>query len=101
MADENTFRQQVFERLKLALGEPETSRVQAGELYRWTLPRPYDVNMYVTMDSPEFKDLAHIMVSDGPRFQSKPLVSFIVYTLEEADDLVERIVKQWELRPPR
>ncbi|HZW06686.1 MAG TPA: hypothetical protein VFF65_06155, partial [Phycisphaerales bacterium] len=75
--------------------------VQAGELYRWTLPRHYDINMYVTMDSPEYKDLAHIMISDGPRFQEKPIVGVIVYTLEDADRLVERIVKQWEMRPPR
>jgi hypothetical protein len=81
--------------MRAALGEPEVSRVTAGELYRWTLRRLYDLNLYVTLDSPEHRNLAHIMVSDGPGHQREPIENFTIYTHEELDRLIERIVRQW------
>ena len=95
MPEPLTVRQQVFEKLRAALGEPEVSMVRSGSFYRWTLRRPYEMNLYVTMDSPEREDLGHIMLSDGPKHQDEPVVDFTLYTLEEADGLLERIMKQW------
>ena len=76
-----TFRQRAFELMRAALGEPEISRVASGDMYRWTLTRAFDLNFYVTMDSPEREDLAHIMLSDGPKYQEKPIESSVVYSL--------------------
>ncbi|MCK6477622.1 MAG: hypothetical protein L6Q35_12420 [Phycisphaerales bacterium] len=70
MPDEPNFRRTVFERMRAALGEPEVSMVRDGEVYRWTLRRRMDLNFYVTLDSPEHLNLAHIMLSDGSRYQS-------------------------------
>lgn len=95
MPDEQHFRPTVFERMRAALGEPEVSKVRDGEVYRWTLRRRMDLNSYVTLDSPEHHNLAHIMLSDGSRYQSKPILSVVIFTLEEADKLIRRIVMQW------
>lgn len=93
---DTTIRQQIYERVRQALGEPEISRVESGELYRWTLKRAYDVTMYITMDSPEHPNLAHIMISDSEKYQPKPVVSHLLYSIQEADQLIERIRKQWQ-----
>lgn len=90
-----SIRHQIFEMLKAALGEPEVSTVRSGKLYRWTLTRHNDVNMYITMDSPEREDLAHIMISDSEKRQSKPIESTIVYTLDQAEKLIQHILSQW------
>lgn len=96
-----SLRSQIYARMQAALGIPEISHVSAGDIYRWTLPRHYDLTLYVTMDSPEHPDLAHIMLSDGPRYQDKPVVSFLVYSLQEADALIVRILEQWKRTVPR
>lgn len=91
-----TFREHALLKMKAAFGEPEVARVRDGDLYRWTLTRPNDLNLYVTLDSPEHTDLAHIMVSDSTEYQDKPLVSTIVYSLDEVDQLISRIQEQWK-----
>lgn len=91
-----TFREDTLSKMRAAFGEPEVAPVRDGDLYRWTLTRPDDLNLYVTLDSPEHTDLAHIMVSDSTKYQDKPLVSTIVYTLDEVDRLISRIQEQWK-----
>lgn len=84
-----------------ALGEPEISETNRGSMYYWTLKRGrYEVSMYVTIDSPEWPDMAHVLVSDSQQFQTDPVVSITVYTIEEARELVKRILKQWKQPAP-
>ena len=94
-----TLREQVFDMMRTAFGEPEVAPVESGNLYRWTLRRQFDLNIYITMDSPEHSDLAHILVSDSTQYQSAPVVSTVVYSVEEAHALIKRILEQW--RRPR
>ncbi len=97
---EKTFREQVIERLIAALGKPEVARVEAGNLYRWTLNRgPATISMFVTIDSPEHPHIAHIIVSDGSAYQSQPVITSTVHTLEETDAIIAGILKQWKSFP--
>jgi hypothetical protein len=96
---DKTIRQQIFERMKAGLGVPEVAKVRAGELYRWSLVRPDDLTLYVTMDSPERDDFAHVMLSDGTKYQANAIESLMLYTTEEADMLVARILRQWKANP--
>ena len=92
-----SIRSLMYAKMRAAFGEPEVANVACGELYRWTLVRsPYGLNMYITWDSPERDDLAHITVSDDTNNQPQPLVSTIVYTRAEADALVQRLRRQWK-----
>jgi len=101
MADDKTFREKVIEKFLAALGEAEVSPVQGGNLYRWALQRgPYAITMHVTINSPEHTNLAHIMISDGSAYQIMPIVTITVYSLEEADALLQRIAGQWKSTPP-
>jgi hypothetical protein len=52
--------------------------------------------MFVTIDSPELSDIAHVMISDSLHHQVEPVAAVSVRTLEEADALLARIVKQWK-----
>ena len=97
MPQPQPIRGQIIELFKAELGEPEKSEVQAGSIYRWTLSRGrYDVAMYVSIDSPEYPDMAHVMISDGQGFQVDPVNSVVLYTLPEAERLLKRIVQQWK-----
>lgn len=92
-----TFRDAVIERLQAEFGQPEVSPVRSGNLYRWTLHRgPYGVSMFITIDSPEFEDIAHIMISDGARHQIEPVVALTVRTMPETEKLIEQIKLQWK-----
>jgi hypothetical protein len=64
------FREQVIDLFYEAFGEAEVSIIKAGKLYRWSLPRgPYSIGMFITIDSPEYTDIAHIMISDADSHQ--------------------------------
>ena len=92
-----SLRDQVIEKFVATLGKPEITEVKLGQIYRWTLDRGGRyMNVYVTVDSPEFPHLAHIMVSDGASHQVNPIETFTVFTHDEADTLLERIVRQWK-----
>jgi hypothetical protein len=89
------FRAETVKKLKAAFGQPEVSKVASGEIYRWTLKRGVnEISMFITLDSPEFTDMAHIMISDGSAYQIEPVVAVTVRTQAEVDALIERIFKQ-------
>jgi hypothetical protein len=46
-----------------AFGEPERFRSVDGTLYRWMVKHP-GRTIRITLDSPEFPDLAHFLISD-------------------------------------
>jgi hypothetical protein len=48
-----------------AFGEPEKFRTIDGTLYRWILKCAGGRKVRVTLDSPEFPDLAHFLISDN------------------------------------
>ncbi len=47
-----------------AFGEPEKFRTVDGTLYRWVLMCRDGRKLRITLDSPEFPDLAHFLISD-------------------------------------
>jgi hypothetical protein len=97
MEPSGSFREQVVKKFFAAFGDAEVVTVESGNLYRWTLRRgPYSVSMFVTLDSPEREDIAHVMISDSAHQQVEPVVAVTVYTLNEADALIDRIIKQWK-----
>lgn len=96
-----TIRQQILKRMTEALGEAEISSVRSGDLYRWSLERHDDLTFYVTVDGPEHQDFAHILLSDGTRYQANAIESVIVYDLEQTDALITRILRQWKANPRR
>ena len=106
VAESISFRQKVIDKFIAALGEPETATVSSGTLYRWVLQRgPYAMSMFITIDSPEFPEMAHVLISDGVAHAGEPLVAVSVYTLDDADVLLKRIIDQWKSyrtpAPPR
>jgi hypothetical protein len=97
MESGRTYRDKVIAMLIDAFGEPEVSSVQSGNIYRWTLHRgPYGISMFITIDSPEYEDIAHVMISDAAHHQVEPVVSVTTTTIEEAKALIGRIVGQWK-----
>jgi hypothetical protein len=96
MTEQKTFRQQVIDKFIAAFGEPEVAVFTPGKIYRWCLLRgPHAMSMFITIDSPEFPEMAHVLISDGAWHQAEPLVAASVHTLADADLLIERIRKQW------
>jgi hypothetical protein len=95
-ASQHVFREQVVAKFHAALGEPEISCVRSGRLYRWSLARPNDLTMYVTINSPERADIAHVMISDGSAHQWEPIVTLTIQTHAEVDSLLGRIARQWK-----
>ena len=91
-----SFRDQILQRMLAAFDEPEVSTVESDHTYRWTLRRSHDLSMYVTMDGPEHASLAHIIVSDGVKYQDRPIISTVIHTLDEGDALIARLAKQWK-----
>lgn len=92
-----SFRDQVIKLFTEKLGEAEQLDSKAGPIFRWTLQRgPYDVAMFITIDSPEWPDMAHVMISDATNFQADPVISNTLYTIEEAAALLDRIEHQWK-----
>lgn len=77
-----------------ALGPPLVLTVREREIYRWSLERPYDLAMYVLLNAPEHPEMAHMAISDGPRFQARLVESFLVTTRDEAEQMVDRVVCQ-------
>ncbi len=98
MPEPKTLREQVIEKFIAAFGEPEVASFTPGKIYRWFLRRdsPYAMAMYLTIDSPEFPDMAHVLISDGAAHQAEPLTTASMYTLADADLLIERLIRQWK-----
>lgn len=79
------FRDVALRLLTEAFGEPAVIKTAEGPVYRWKLERPGRPHMalYVTLDSPEMPDLAHIMISDPNPEAPEPLTSVVMRTAPE------------------
>ena len=94
------FREQAFLSLKQFLGEPEILPATGGFLYRWLLERPNGLSMYVTLDSPELPEVAHLIISDPQSKQAvDPVLSKTMRTLEEVEVVALELLKQWKGEP--
>lgn len=93
-----SFREQSLTTIVEAFGAPEEIPLSAGKIYRWTLRRDGGVNVYVTLDSPEFPHIAHLLVADLAH-AAGPIASLTMRTMEEVRDAVQRIRKQWKGEP--
>lgn len=90
------FREWAQRQLRGALGEPETLRSEAGEVYRWTLRRPRREPLYVTLNSPEMPELAHVIVSDPEMLVQDPIRSKIARTEPELLVTLRDIREAWD-----
>ena len=90
------FRQRALGRLVAAFGDPEVLRSEAGALYRWVLRRAHRMDMYITLDSPEMPDMAHLIVSDPKAGGAEPVASLTMRTIEEVDAVIGKLREQWE-----
>jgi hypothetical protein len=89
------FRMLALERITAAFGEPREIPVERGSLYRWVLERPHGLSIYLTLDSPEMPDLAHILVSDPSSKAIDPISSVVMRSIAEVDSAIERVKRQW------
>jgi hypothetical protein len=95
--DQPNFRDQVVEKFQKAFGKPEAINTSTGNIFRWVLQRgQYEMSVIITIDSPEFTDMGHIMISDGCHSQIEPVVAVTVHTHAEVDALIGRIHTQWK-----
>lgn len=91
------FREVAKEHFVRAFGEPQHLPTEAGDLYRWVIPIPgtlHTANVYVTIDSPEMPDIAHVLISDPAAGAVEPISSIITRSLEDVDRLIERIKRR-------
>jgi hypothetical protein len=77
-----------------AFGEAREVQVENGYLYRWVFHRPDKSTVYITLDSPELPDLAHVMISDPAASAIAPITSVIMRTLPEVEAAIESIRTQ-------
>jgi hypothetical protein len=74
-----------------AFGEPERFRTVDGTLYRW-VAKGADRTIRITLDSPEFPDVAHILISD-----TRAAVRLSAETCRTRDDVAALLRKLREV----
>jgi hypothetical protein len=91
--EQRSFRDKAAAFFLRALGEPTRISVESGTIYRWVIPRKggHDVNVYITLDSPELPDYAHIMISDPAAKDDQPVKSLMMRREEEFDRVLAEI----------
>lgn len=89
------FREWAARQLRSALGEPEVLATAAGDVYRWTLRRDGREPMYVTLNSPELPELAHVIYTDPEMLRSDPIISRITRTEPEFLVALHDIRERW------
>lgn len=80
-----TFRDKATAYFMRELGEAVHIEVKEGTIYRWTIRRRdnMDLAIYITLDSPELPDFAHLMISDPGCAGAEPLKSYMLRTEAE------------------
>ena len=89
-------RDSVREAFEKRFGPPQILDVSSGKIFRWVLQRANSMHLYVTLDSPELPDVAHIMISDPSSKAVDPISNRTLSTIEEAEQLIELIEEQWK-----
>lgn len=80
---ERALREFAAARFTEAFGEPEKFRTIDGTLFRWTIVCEDGRKIRITLDSPEFPDLAHFLISD-----TKAAIRLTAETARTEDDVV-------------
>ena len=85
MTTRRPFREEALALLVQAFGRPAVVPSPEGDIYRWKLERPGQshVAIYVTLDSPEQPDLAHIMISHPGH--PEPITPIVMHTRAEVE----------------
>ncbi|HYE60438.1 MAG TPA: hypothetical protein VD997_00455 [Phycisphaerales bacterium] len=80
-----SFREKATEYFIRELGEPVHIQVKEGTIFRWTIRRRdnMDLAIYITLDSPEMPDIAHVMISDPGCIDAEPIKSYTLRTEDE------------------
>lgn len=89
------FREWAVRQLRGVFGEPETLHTEAGELYRWTLRRDGREPLYVSLNSPEMPELAHVICADPEMLLGDPITSRIARTEPELLVALHEIRERW------
>ena len=89
----STFRDQAASFFTNALGQPFAIPAPEGLMCRWKFQRQgsTDLVIYITMDSPEMPDIAHIMISDPSCKDSQPITSLVLRKVEDFEPTLEKI----------
>ena len=92
-APKGSFREKAISYFYKALGQPEEIPVSNGKLFRWRLPRvgENDVMIYITINSPELPNIAHIMVTDPAEDADEPIKNFVLRDLSALDAVLAYI----------
>jgi hypothetical protein len=86
-----TLRERTIEKLVEAFGDPQVLPTPDGKLYRWVFKASGGDTIRLTLDSPEFNDLAHLVISDP---KSVPRVTSVTMRMEDEVDAVIRSVTE-------
>ena len=78
-----------------AFGEPERLRSSDGTLYRWRIDCADGRKVRVTLDSPEFPDMAHFLISD-----TKAAMLLAAETCRTRDDVLALLKRLEDARGP-
>jgi hypothetical protein len=89
------FREWAARQLRSALGEPEVLATTVGDVYRWTLRREGKEPLYVTLNSPELPELAHVIYTDPEMLRADPITSRITRTEPEFLTTLHDIRECW------
>ncbi|HYE03733.1 MAG TPA: hypothetical protein VD963_10930 [Phycisphaerales bacterium] len=95
MGSIDTFRGWALRRLTEEFGEPKVLKVERDALYRWVLHRAHGLSVYLTLDSPELPDMAHLLISDPSSQAIEPIASRSMRTKEELEAVIKLIHRQW------
>jgi hypothetical protein len=90
------FRERALAFFKEHLGEPTAIPAEPGFMYRWVLHRKLrpTLNVYITLDSPELLDLAHVMIGDPAVSGEDAIQSFVMRKEEDFHPVLARIRKR-------
>lgn len=87
----HSMRAKALVRLTGALGDYSETPIKGGSLYRWTISRPDGSKLYITLDSPELPNLAHIIISDPSSGAHKPIDAYSATDDEELGAIVDYV----------
>jgi hypothetical protein len=96
MSTPRPFREEALDLLQQAFGRPASIPSPEGSIYRWKLERPGlpHVAVYVTLDSPEQPDLAHIMISQPGH--PDPITSIVMKTTAEVEAAIKLVMARMQ-----
>lgn len=84
-----SFRDQAVSSFEDAFGPPQIVQTVDGPLFRWVLRSSDGSHIRITIDSPEFPQIAHVLVSD--RTAAQLVTSSTLREMDEVYELIRRL----------